>query len=257
MKPSRDDVIDLLRHNADVATPPADPAFVERLERRLRSIDLTSSTSSRRRLGRFTVSAIVAGTMIAGAAAAAGVVSWRNSSSQPSASTPTVVVTSTSPVPTSGEIAATSSVAATTTSPPTTAVAIPATTTPPTASTVIETTTTEIATALPTPTTVDTSTVTTTTEVRVAATLTLTCVPALAATSCSWDAGPDGTTHYALLRTEPGGSTGRVFTPEPGATTYVDTLVVAGTTYTYLVHALDASEHSLAHSGAVSTPCCG
>jgi hypothetical protein len=99
--------------------------------------------------------------------------------------------------------------------------------------------------------------VTTNTEVHVPATLTLTCVPATAATSCSWDAGPDGTTHYAVLRTEPGGTVGRVFTPEPGSTTYLDTLVVAGTTYTYLVHALDAGEHSLAHSGAVSTACCG
>ena len=261
MKPSRDDIVELLRRNADVATPPADPGFVERLERRLRSIDLTPSKAGRRRLGRFTISAIVAGTMIAGAAAAAGVVSWRNSSSQPPATTPAVVVTSTSlrPVPSSLAIAPATSLAVTTASPPppTTATQAPATTTPPTASTEGETASTVAVTTLPPPTTVDTGTATTSTEVHVAATLTLTCVPATAATSCSWDAGPDGTTHYALLRTEPGGSVGRVFTPEPGATTYIDTLVVAGTTYTYLVHALDAGEHSLAHSGAVSTACCG
>ena len=261
MKPSRDDIVELLRRNAEVATPPADPTFVERLERRLRSIDLAPSKTKRKRLGGFTISAIVAGTMIAGAAAAAGVVSWRNSSSQPPATTPAAVVTSTSeaPVPTSVEIAVTSSVA-TTTSPPTTvaaALATPATTTPPPPPTAAETTTTVSETTLPPPTTVDPGTATTSTEVRVAATLTLTCVPATAATSCSWDAGPDGTVTYALLRTEPGGSAGRVFTPEPGSTTYVDTLVVANITYTYLVHALDAGGHSLAHSGPVSTPCCG
>jgi hypothetical protein len=259
MKPSRDDIVELLRRNADATTPPADPGFVERLERRLRSIDLTPTKAGRRRLGRFTISAIVAGTMVAGAAAAAGVVSWRNSSSQPTATSPTVVVTSTSqvPVPASAEVVTTTSIAPPTTPPQTTTVAaVPATTTPPTASTEAATTTAPV-TTLPPPTTAATNAVTTSTEVRVAATLTLTCAPAPAATSCSWDAGPDGTTQYALLRTEPGGSAGRVFTPEPGSTTYLDTLVVAGTTYTYLVHALDATGHSLAHSGPVSTPCCG
>ena len=124
----------------------------------------------------------------------------------------------------------------------------------------VATTTTVAITTVPAPTTVETSVAsvaTTSTEVHVAATLTLTCVPAAAAVSCSWDAGPDGTTHYALLRTDSASTAGRVFTPEPGATTYVDTLVVPGTTYRYLVHALDAGEHSLAHSDGVSTPCCG
>jgi fibronectin type 3 domain-containing protein len=93
--------------------------------------------------------------------------------------------------------------------------------------------------------------------VRIAATLTLTCAPATTTIDCSWDAGPDGTTHYVVLRTDPTSTNGRVFTPEPGATSYVDTLVVAGTAYTYLVHALDSTEHSLAHSDRVAVPCCG
>jgi hypothetical protein len=262
MKPTRDDIVELLRRNADAATPPADPAFVGRLERHLRSIDLSPSKAGRKRFGGFTIGAIVAGTMIAGAAAAAGVVSWRNSSSQSSATTvAAVAITSTTltPVSTTIEVATTTSLPVTTVAPPTTirAALVPATTMPPLAPTDVETTTSISETTLPPPTTADASSVTTSTEVRVAATLTLTCVPATAATSCSWDAGPNGTVTYALLRTEPGGSAGRVFTPEPGSTTYVDTLVVAGITYTYLVHALDAGGHSLAHSGPVSTPCCG
>ena len=253
MKPSRDDIIDLLRRHADPEVPPADPAFVERLERRLRSIDLTPIKPVRKRIGRFTVSAVVAATMIAGAAAAAGVVSWRNWSSQPPASSPAEVVTSTSqpPVPSSLVIVPDTSAATTSTPPPASA-----STTPVTASTEVVTTTTVAITTLPPPTIVETSAVTTSTEVRTPATLTLTCVPATGAVSCSWDAGPDGTTHYALLRTDSASSVGRVFTPEPGATTYLDTLVVAGTTYRYLVHALDAGEHSLAHSDGVSIACC-
>jgi hypothetical protein len=79
--------------------------------------------------------------------------------------------------------------------------------------------------------------------------LTLACASVGATVNCNWDAGPDGTTHYALLRTDPTTTNGRVFTPEPGATSYVDTLVTSGITYTYLVHALD-SDH-------VTMPCCG
>ena len=75
--------------------------------------------------------------------------------------------------------------------------------------------------------------------------------------TCSWDEGPAGTTHYALLRTDSAGTRGRVFTPEPGSTTYIDSQVAPGTTYVYLVHALDDSEHSLAHSSSTTTACCG
>lgn len=237
MKPSRQDIVDLLERHAESPSPTVDPVFAQQLERRLRSIDLSPATPRRRRFGRFTLMATIAVAATAGVAAAAAAVISLRSSQEPTATTkPSVTIVVPQPVTTSLVVATTSTVAATiaTTVPPeTTAVTtIPATAVP----------TTEVA---------------PTTEVRVPATLTLACTPIAGAIECSWDPGPDGTTHYAVLRTEPGVSPGRVFTPEPGATTYVDTLVVPGTTYTYLVHALDDTEHSLAHSGPTSVPCCG
>ena len=234
MKPSREDIIDLLERHAETRAPAIDPVFAQQLEQRLRSIDLSPATPRRRRFGRFTLTAIIAVTATAGvAAAAAGVISLR-SSPEPTATTkPTVTIVVLDPVSTSLVVATVA---------PTTSVAV-ATTLPATTSTVAATITTTVPPE--------------TTEVRVSATLTLACTPIAGAIECGWGPGPDGTTHYAVLRTEPGVSPGRVFTPEPGATTYVDTLVVPGTTYRYLVHALDDTEHSLAHSGPTSAPCCG
>jgi len=48
-----------------------------------------------------------------------------------------------------------------------------------------------------------------------------------------------------------------VFYPEPGATTYIDNRVLPGNTYTYLIHALDAANKSLAHSAPATVTCCG
>ena len=252
MKPSRADIIDLLERHADTPAPAIDPVFAQQLERRLRSIDL-SPAPPRRRFGRFTLTAIIAVTATAGvAAAAAGVISLR-SSPEPTATTkPAVIIAVLEPVSTSlvvATVAPTTSVAVVTTVPATasTVAATIATTVPPETTAV----TTLPATAVPT------TEVAPTTEVHVAATLSMACTPSAGAIECGWDPGPDGTTHYAVLRTEPGVSPGRVFTPESGATTYVDTLVVPGTTYTYLVHALDNTGRSLAHSGPTSAPCCG
>jgi hypothetical protein len=75
--------------------------------------------------------------------------------------------------------------------------------------------------------------------------------------TCNWTPGPDGTDHYVVLRSSPSESRGRVLTPDPGTTTIVDIGVVPGTTYTYLVHALDAAGTSLAHSAPVTFACCG
>jgi hypothetical protein len=257
MNLSREQIVELIERHAHTATPPVDPTFVERLERRLRSLDLTPVKSGPRRIGRFTVTAVVAGTMIAGAAAAAGVVTLRHSTESPAATSETTAFaapsTTISPVPvtTSPSLlpVATAAVTTSSMSAPVTTSAVPPATTPQTPTTLEPTT-------LP-PAPVTTSPATTSTEVRVAATLTLTCAPATTTIDCSWDAGPDGTTHYVVLRTDPTSTNGRVFTPEPGATSYVDTLVVAGTAYTYLVHALDSTEHSLAHSDRVAVPCCG
>src|SRR5258705_9913273 len=89
MKPSRHEIVEMIQRQADSATPPIDPAFVERLERRLRSLDLTPMKAGPRRIGRFTVTAVVAGTLIAGAAAAAGVVTIRHATESPAATTAT------------------------------------------------------------------------------------------------------------------------------------------------------------------------
>ena len=70
-----------------------------------------------------------------------------------------------------------------------------------------------------------------------------------------WSSGPPGTDHYVVLKTSPG-LQGRVLTPAPGATTIVDTDVTAGRTYTYLVHADDASNASIAHSNESVATCC-
>ena len=253
MKPSRQDIVDLLERHAESPSPTVDPVFAQQLERRLRSIDLSPATPRRRRFGRFTLMATIAVAATAGvAAAAAAVISLRRSQEPTATTKPSVTIVVPQPVTTSLVVATvepSSSVVVATTVPATTSTvaATIATTVPPETTAV----TTIPATAVPT------TEVAPTTEVRVPATLTLACTPIAGAIECSWGSGPDGTTHYAVLRTEPGVSPGRVFTPEPGATTYVDTLVVPGTTYTYLVHALDDTEHSLAHSGPTSVPCCG
>lgn len=77
------------------------------------------------------------------------------------------------------------------------------------------------------------------------------------AARCSWTPGPAGTDRYVVLKSSPGETRGRVITPDPGTVTVLDTAVVTGTSYTYLVHALDASGVSLAHSNAVLVSCCG
>jgi hypothetical protein len=258
MKPSRDEIIGLLQRNADTAVPPADPVFVEQLERRLGAIDLTSSTPSRKRIGRFTVSAVVAGTMIAGAAAAAGVVSWRNSSSESVATitNPPAAATTVAPVPAPTTLIVVPATVVATTSTallPTPSLQPPTSLAP--APSESPTTTITAPTVQPPPET--TSPATTSTEVRIPASLALACTPTVAAISCTWDTGPDGTVQYAVLRTDSASTQGRVFTPEPGSTTYVDTLVTPGVTYVYLVHALDSSQHSIAHSDHVTIACCG
>ena len=254
MKPSRDEVVEMIERQATTATPPVDPAFVERLERRLRSLDLTPVKAGPRRIGRFTVTAVIAGTLIAGAAAAAGVVTIRHATESPAATTATTAPS----MPVDTVLALTIPVVVPVTSPAVATIAVPAsaTTVAVPAATAPEPPTTPEPTTVP-PAPVATNPATTSTEVRVASTLTLACAATTTTINCSWDAGPEGTSHYALLRTDPTSSNGRVFTPEPGATTYVDTLVVAGTTYTYLVHALDSTEHSVAHSDHVTVPCCG
>lgn len=260
MRPSRHDIVELLQRDADAATPPIDSVFVEQLDRRLRSIDLSAGKPRRRVIGRAALLAVVVATATAGvAAAAAAVISWHGSPTRPPATEPIVRDTApkSTPLPSTTVASPTNDA-----NPPTISVAATTTALSPTTSTVAATTTVTATTAVPPTTAPPTTSVQPTvapssTEVRVPATLTLACTPAGGAITCSWDPGPVGTTHYALLRTDSASSQGRVFTPEPGSVMYVDSLVTVGTTYVYLVHALDDSGHSLAHSNSTSTPCCG
>ncbi|MFM2078939.1 MAG: hypothetical protein RJA49_2829, partial [Actinomycetota bacterium] len=73
---------------------------------------------------------------------------------------------------------------------------------------------------------------------------------------CDWSPGPDGTVRYAVLRSQTGTGPGRVFFVDVGVTTWTDPLATPGTVATYLVHAFDAQDHSLAHSQGVAVPCC-
>lgn len=250
LKPSRDEIVAALHRSAEAPAPPVDPVFVEQLDRHLRSIDLSASPRVRRRLGRAAVAGIVGAIGLAGAAAAAaGVVAWRDSPSP----APTTAVATTEPSTTTVPATSTTEPAPTTTPPTTTTVlvsivpvvttiapptTVPATTEPP--STVAATTTSTVP---PAPTT---------TEVHTPATLKLKCAVVDGGVSCDWGAAPAGTTRFALLRSEPPGVNGRAFFTDPATTAYVDTQVVPGTTYNYLVHALDGSDHSLAHSDFVT-----
>ncbi|MEP7047029.1 MAG: hypothetical protein ABI949_10130, partial [Ilumatobacteraceae bacterium] len=212
MRPSRQDVVDLLQREADTPTPAIDAVFVEQLARRLRALDLGPIVPPRRRrIGRASFIAIVAVTATAGAAgAAAGVISWRTSPETPAVTKPISTAQPTIELPSSSSTPRV--ITAETTSP---ATVVESTTLAPTATVTVETTA-PTTTPTPPPTVPPPST-----EVRVAATLALTCRPSTAAISCTWDSGPAGTTHYAVLRTDDAGGRGRVFTPEPGSTTYV------------------------------------
>ena len=107
------------------------------------------------------------------------------------------------------------------------------------------------------PVTVPALTVPPSTEVQYPATMDLACSAAGGAVTCAWSSGPDGTDHYALLRSTPNETRGRALFPAPGDTSFVDTTATAGLPYTYLVHALDATGQSLAHSTFAQVTCCG
>lgn len=239
-----------LRQNlAAHATEPAavpDASFVDGLERRLLNLDTSASAGEATvlQLGRHIHRGVAIGVFAAtltGAMAAAAIVGTAHetrpivtapSSTQPvSAATTTSTGTPTTSSPAAATIAprAPTSVSTPTTqvpSVPTTAVVAPPPTLP----------------VAPEPTT--------TTEVRLPATIALTCTPDGGTVRCNWTAGPDGTATYVLLRSRPSGVDRRVLNPG-SATTYADGGLSSGSTYAYLVHALNASGTSIAHSELV------
>lgn len=181
----------------------------------------------------------------------------------PSTAAPATDVEVTDPTSTVQPPPVTSAAPTTEPAPTTPTTSPPATTTPPppTSTTAPAPATTAVATTVPatTPSTaVPASTeAPTTTEVRTPASMTLSCRPEPAGVGCTWSAGPDGTVGYVVLRGDPAGGPGRVLTPPAGATSFLDTSAVAGSTYLYLVHASDASGTFVAHTNLVTVTCCG
>ena len=293
MKISRRTLRHKLEQQGQAPVPEPRDSFVNSLEQRLRSLDLSVPSASsnvrplRRGLSRGAAIGVAAALASGAGAAAVAIVASRtddapsvvnDTSPEPTATTIPVASSTTAPPPTI-EL---TTVPATVASPTTVAVTtIPVTTVPvevtaPAPTTQVATTVPPPPTELPTttapPTTVAEVIVpptsppetappeaptTSSTEVHKPATLGLDCTMDGVSVTCTWTPGPDGTDHYAVLRSTPGEAQGRAFFPEPGATTYVDTGVVPGTTYTYLVHALDPANSSLAHTPPVTVTCCG
>jgi hypothetical protein len=258
---NRDELEALLDQAASTPAPAPDPAFVEALEQRILAARvIVPPTPIRRHVTRATAVGItIAGLTFVGAAAAAGIVITANPErpkvveTVPSSTVAPTILPSTTSVIESTSVAPT--VVSSTVSPaPTTA---PVSTVPPPVTTVAVSTSLVGDAAPPPVTTTVPPSPTSTTEVHVAATLTLSCGLTGTAVTCTWDAGPDGTVDYMVLRSIPGSTgPGRAYFPGPQQT-YIDTTVAAGTTYVYLVHARDAAGKSLGHSDAATVACCG
>lgn len=227
-----------------VSDPDAD--FVDALEGRLVDLDHSPSIGGatvvqlHRHISRAVVIGAVAASLTGAVAAAAIVGTARESrpvitgtgSTEPVRQTTTTAVSAASSMTTATSIAVTP-----TTFPPATTSALPA----------VVPTTEPV--AIPPSTSIQLGP-TTTTEVRVPATIALSCVADAGAVTCSWTPGPDGTDHYILLRSRPGGVDGRVLFPGV-ATTFSDSGLTSGSTFVYLVHAVSVTGSSLAHSGPV------
>ena len=288
MRISRRSLRAALRQQARIETPPPSDSFVDSLEQRLRSLDLAPAPASsnvrqlRRGLSRGAAIGVVAALASGAAAAAVAIVNSRHDDPAPVVTAPTDAPTTTTPassttasptsvvgttlpattvstMPPSTIVPATLPVDAATTVPPATEAATTAPPPPTELPTTAAPPITAVETTLPPPPATAPPEVATTssTEVHVPATMGLECAVDATSITCSWTPGPDGTDHYVILRSSPSEARGRVLNPDPGATTFVDIGVVPGNTYTYLVHALDAGEHSLAHSTPVTLPCCG
>jgi len=102
------------------------------------------------------------------------------------------------------------------------------------------------------------TTATTNAETPTPATLTLACAPG-GPTSivCEWSARTAGDfAGYRILRSTPGGTVGRVFSTGPGDHTLTDDSTTAGTSYVYVVQAINAAGAVLEHTPLVTVACC-
>ena len=226
---NRDELEAALRANAAMEVPAPDPGFVDALERRLRAGGPGNVVPLARRARRFGATTLVVTLVLTGAAAAAGLVL-------------TDPFGGDEDVPGAG---ATSSAASTTE----VASTEPTTTDQGADTTLAAATTTTAATAV--------TSATTTTEVHVPATITVECHATGTSTQCTWGPLPAGTTKLLVLRGQysPSGQ-GRVFTADIGAGVWTDPMPTPGVTYSFVLHAFDASDTDLGHSNLVMVDCC-
>ena len=250
-----DALLDLLRRSAATPDEVPDAAFVDALEQRLLAgpahATVVPLTQRRRRLGRSGAIAVIAMVSVAGAAAAAGVVPnpFDGGDAAPAATGPETTPATIGPAVSTAEpdTSAPDGGSIPPPAPPTSAPASTAASTAP-ATSVVATSTSAA------PTTVGSTTPSPTTEPQVPLTMTLTCTPDGSTVNCAWSTPTAPLDHYVVLRS--GDGAGRAFTVPAGTTRWTDPMAVPGQHYTYLVHAMDAQDHSLGHSGLVTVDCC-
>ena len=224
---NRDELEAALRANAAMEVPAPDPAFVDALEQRLRAGGSARVVPLARRARRFGATTLVVTLVLTGAAAAAGLVltdPFGGDDEAPGAgattsAAPTTEAATTVPSTTVDETATTLAVVATTTQPAAPAV--------------------------------------TTTEVHVPATISVECHATGVSTQCTWGPLPAGTTKLLVLRGQysPSGP-GRVFVADIGSGVWTDPMPTPGVTYSFVLHAYDASDTDLGHSNLVMVDCC-
>lgn len=278
---TRRDLDGALRAWGDEAGPAPDPAFLARLEHRLRhddgavEVDLQPAgrvVPQRRRVGIAGVAA-VAVAAVATAAAALGTFAPEHGVRVdpgadptevtlplgPSTSTPAVVVP---PATTQVSIsAATTAVPASVAPTTTTAVDPGVSPSPPVQPTEPATTRATVAPTTAATTTPPATTVAPpTTEVHPVATFSVTCAEVVVDTRpaivCEWSEPPGGAAGYRILRGDQQAAVGRVLSPTPGTRRYVDPDIISGHTYSYLLHALDGSGTKTGQSNLVVVACC-
>ena len=295
MTSTRRSIRQLLDRAANDTPIGPDETFVDALEQRLLSgaptLDRLAPVVPLRRRARPVVAGVAAASIILGGTVAAAAGPWRHAdervrsvtpATEPSSATSiddttvaavTTVVTARPTATTTGATSiarqptpdptneATTSVA--TDAPP--AISIEPSSTAATTTTVkpkpATTTTTaphDTTTTVSPSATTSTTTPATTTEVTVPASLSLSCAVTAANTvRCSWSRSTDASVvGYRLLRGQPSGGQGRVFSTGAGDAAYTDATAASATDYSYVVHAVRADGTSVAHSGLVTIHCC-
>ncbi|MGH9179258.1 MAG: hypothetical protein ACRD0N_11990 [Acidimicrobiales bacterium] len=241
------------------AVPPPSPGFLAELEGRLRAepritvVEPAPVTARRRYQGAWVaVGAAVAAVLALAGPQGGGDVSV-TADDAAATSTPTTAV----PDPTTTTATTTTTTAAAAPPAPVAAAAPPQAPRPTTTTSAVPRTTTTIA-AVVSPDPVQLTTTTTTWPI---VRLDLRCGATAGESpkvSCAWS-GPEqpGLAGWRMHRAAGKDAKRLVWsTPDAGARSYEDTAVVGGTTYQYLVEAVDAAGRTLAKGGIVEVACC-